>query len=121
MRVLKTLARVCVAPAALEDTLKFYERTLGKPRGLRYFHPGLGLELAEVGPVLLVSGPEAALAPVRDVRLSMSVDSLEDAVALVIDAGGRVVRPPTPVPTGRNVVVRHPDRTLVEYVELATA
>ena len=31
--------------------------------------------------------------------------------------GAAIVEPPKPVPTGSNMRVRHPDGTLVEYVE----
>ena len=113
--ILRTLTRVCVND--LENTLRFYERLTGKPAALRFALPAAGLELAQVGDLLIIAGKDAALQPVRATNATFLVDSVEEYLQFLIANGGTILRSPQEVPTGINMTVRHPDGLIVEYVE----
>lgn len=109
--------RTLVAAADLDLTVRFYEELLGQPCNLRFSYAERELEVAAVGPVLVIAGSETALAPVRDADATLLVPSLDAYLARATEIGGRVVEQPKVVPSGRNARVRHPDGLLVEYVE----
>jgi predicted enzyme related to lactoylglutathione lyase len=113
--ILRTLTRICVND--LDNTLRFYERLTGKPAALRFAMPAAGLELAQVGDLLIIAGKNAALQPVRATNATFLVDSVEEYLQFLIANGGTVLRSPQEVPTGINMTVRHPDGLIVEYVE----
>ncbi len=113
--ILRTLTRVCVND--LDNTLRFYERLMGKAAALRFSMPAAGLELAQVGDVLIIAGKDAALQPVRATNATFLVDSVEEYLQFLIANGGTILRSPREVPTGINMTVRHPDGLIVEYVE----
>lgn len=101
----------------LEPAIVFYEQLLGEPCDLRFDYPEMELSLASVGAVLLIAGSERALAPFAATDATLLVASLEQAAARVRAGGGEIVEEPKAVPTGRNMLARHPDGALVEYVE----
>ncbi|MEV0622112.1 hypothetical protein AB0I81_52955 [Nonomuraea sp. NPDC050404] len=109
--------RVLVPPDGLEPVVRFYEKLLAQPCNLRFSYPERRLELAGVGPVLVIAGAEAALAPVRATDATLLVPCLDAYLERATGLGARLVEPPKAVPTGRNARVRHPDGLLVEYVE----
>jgi len=113
--ILRTLTRICVND--LENTLRFYERLTGKTAALRFAMPAAGLELAQVGDVLIIAGKDDALRPVRATNATFLVDSVEEYLQFLIANGGTILRSPQKVPTGINMTVRHPDGLIVEYVE----
>jgi len=115
MKILRTLTRVCVNDIA--DTLQFYERLSGTKAGLRFTMPGAGLELASVGDVLIIAGTDDALRPFRSTNATFLVDSVEEFHRFLMANGGTIIRPPQVVPTGMNMIVRHPDGSVIEYVE----
>ena len=113
--ILRTLTRVCVND--LDNTIRFYERLTGKVAALRFAMPAAGLELAQVGDLLIIAGKDAALQPVRATDATFLVDSVEEYLQFLIANGGTILRAPQVVPTGINMTVRHPDGLIVEYVE----
>jgi predicted enzyme related to lactoylglutathione lyase len=48
------------------------------------------------------------------------VDDLDGVQALLDAHGGEILSGPKQVPTGRNVIVRHPGGVVFEYVEHTT-
>lgn len=94
-----------------------YEQLLGRACGQRVSYPEAGLRLASVGNVLLIAGSDTTLEPFRATAMTLLVASLDDCLAQFGALGIDVVKPPTAVPTGRNILARHPDGALVEYVE----
>jgi predicted enzyme related to lactoylglutathione lyase len=117
MRVLRALTRIYVEPGRLDGAVAFYERLFGEPCRLRFAYEAVGLELAEVGAVLLLCGTEEALRGFRPTAMTVMVSSIEESRAALAALGAEIVEPPKRVPTGSNMRVRHPDGTLVEYVE----
>ena len=117
MTVLRVLTRIYVEAGGLDAAIAFYERLFGQICRLRFDCARVGLEVAEVGPVLLLCGTAEALRPFRATVLTVMVDSLSQCRDTLSAFGAEIVEPPKRVPTGSNLRARHPDGTLVEYVE----
>lgn len=119
MKVLKILSRLYVND--LNQALEFYEELLGTPVTRRLELPQIGLELAQVGDILLVAGSDEALRTFRSTQATFLVDSLDEFKAYLEEKGAELIRGPNKVPTGRNMTVRHPDGSVIEYVEHSKA
>lgn len=115
MKILKTLSRLYIND--LGSTLEFYEELLGTPASMQFEIPQLGLELAQIGDVLLIAGSEEALKPFRSTQATMLVNSLDEFKNYLKEKGAVIIRGPDTVPTGRNMTVRHSDGAVIEYVE----
>jgi len=79
--------------------------------------PAAGLELAQVGDILIIAGPDEATLPFRPTNATFLVDSIDEYYRFLRSNGATIIRPPQQVPTGINMNVRHPDGLIVEYVE----
>jgi predicted enzyme related to lactoylglutathione lyase len=108
---------VYVEPAALEPAIAFYEAVQGVALDRRFSMPSRGLELATVGGFVLVAGGAEALSRVQHVQATIAVEALEPVIAAMSAAGAAILDGPRDVPTGRNLTARHPDGTVVEYVQ----
>ncbi|MGX8126189.1 VOC family protein [Clostridioides difficile] len=75
------------------------------------------MELAQVGNVLLLSGSDDALKPFIETKSTFIVDSVDEWRSYLLKNGAVVVRDKKKVPTGYNMTVKHPDGTIVEYVQ----
>lgn len=75
------------------------------------------LNLAQVGDILLVAGSDEALKTFRSTQATFLVDSLDEFKVYLEEKGAILIRGPNKVPTGRNITVRHPDGSVIEYVE----
>ena len=115
MKVLKILSRLYVDDLNL--AIEFYEGLLGIPTAMRFEISQIGLELAQVGDILLIVGSEEALKPYRITQATFLVDSLDEFKAYLEEKGAEVIRESAKAPTGRNMTVRHPDGSVIEYVE----
>jgi hypothetical protein len=67
MKILKTLSRLYVND--LNTALEFYDEFLGTPAAMRFEMPQIGVELAQVGDILLIAGSDEALKPLEARRL----------------------------------------------------
>ena len=112
MEILGTSLRVCVDD--LEAHVGVYERLTGT-RALR-FERG-GVSVAAVGAFLLMSGPEAELEVLRKVAATIAVKDVTEAYAVLTEVGAQVIAGPVPTPAGRNLLARHPDGSIFEYVD----
>jgi predicted enzyme related to lactoylglutathione lyase len=119
MKVLQTFSRLYVND--LNSSLEFYEELLGTPAAMRFEIPQIGLELAQIGNILLIAGSEEALKPFRSTQATFLVDSLDDFRVFLEKKGAEIIRGPNKVPTGRNMTIRHPDGSVIEYVEHSKA
>jgi predicted enzyme related to lactoylglutathione lyase len=117
MKVLRVLARIYLDPADLNETVEFYEKLFGVECDLRLKYAEVGLELTGIGPVLLIAGSEERLRNFRQTQATFLVDSIDDFRNWLLGAGAVILEEPKKVPTGRNMRVRHPDGTVIEYVE----
>lgn len=115
MKILQTLSRLYISDLNL--ALEFYEDLLGTPAAMRFEIPQIGLELAQIGNVLLIAGSDEVLKPFRSTQATFLVDSLDEFRAYLTGKGAEITRGPDKVPTGRNMTVRNPDGSVIEYVE----
>jgi predicted enzyme related to lactoylglutathione lyase len=76
------------------------------------------VQLAQVGPFLLLSGDTA---PYRDRVATILVRHLPPVVAAIEAAGGDLLEGPSPAPNGDRLIARHPDGSVFEYIETGDA
>ncbi len=112
----EVLARVYVE--SLDDVLPLYQRLAGDAPTRRFAFRDV--ELAWVGPFLLVAGTPAALAPLRNRAATVLVDDLDVVAATIISAGGALLEGPGESPNGSRLIAEHPDGTVFEYLHIVT-
>ena len=109
----KILARVFVPD--LDAAIPLYEE-LAQARAERFGFRDV--ELARVGPFLLLAGNTSAY---RDRTATVQVASLAPVLAALKAAGGEVVEGPAAAPNGARLIARHPDGAVFEYIETSEA
>lgn len=114
MKVIRNLTRIYLAPEAMDKTLAFYESVFGECRFRIQYE---GLDLASVGPFFLCAGSNEALEPYREMRTILIVDSLNEFKESLLAHGAEILSEPQQLPTGSNMVAKHTDGSVVEYVE----
>jgi predicted enzyme related to lactoylglutathione lyase len=112
MDILGTSLRVCVSD--LDAAVGVYERLTGA-EAVR-FRRG-NVTVAAVGCFFLMSGPEAELSVLRKIAATLAVKDVDEAVADLTAVGADIIAGPLPTPIGRNLVARHPDGSIFEYVD----
>jgi predicted enzyme related to lactoylglutathione lyase len=117
MKVLNILTRRYLTLEELDPAVTFYETLIGQKARLRFDYPEYDLRLAQVASILFIAGTEQSLKRFTATHMTFMVDDIEAFATHLPTVGATIVEPPKPVPTGRNMLVRHPDQTLVEYVE----
>jgi predicted enzyme related to lactoylglutathione lyase len=117
MKILNILARRYLPLDQLDATVAFYEGLIGQPARLRFDYPAFDLRLAQIASILFIAGTEQSLARFKATQLTFLVDDIDAYAAHLPTLGATVIEQPKAVPTGRNMLVRHPDQMLVEYVE----
>ncbi len=98
----------------LDGAVSFYEALTGEVAE-RFAYGQIAL--ARVGGFLLMSGTPAALVALTWVNATILVDDVEEVAAAVREFGGEVVSGPHDVTSGRNLVARHPDGSMFEYID----
>lgn len=117
MKILNILARRYLPLDELDEAVAFYEALIGETARLRFDYPEYELRLAQVASILFIAGTNESLKPFAATHLTFLVDDIESYAEYLPTIGANVVEAPKVVPTGQNMLVRHPDNTLVEYVE----
>lgn len=117
VKVLSILSRLYVDPDEIETSITFYEKLMGEECSLRFSYELAGITLATVGNVLLIAGPGKRLEKFQRVQATLMVDSLDDFRAMLIEQGAEILDDAKPLPMGNNMLVRHPDGNVVEYIE----
>ncbi|MEV0275775.1 VOC family protein [Streptomyces sp. NPDC050610] len=112
MDILGTSLRVCVND--LDAAIGVYERLTGAEA--QRFQRG-AVSVAAVGCFFLMSGPEAELSILRKITATIAVADVDVAVDDLRAVGAQVIAGPVPSPIGRNLVARHPDGSVFEYVD----
>jgi predicted enzyme related to lactoylglutathione lyase len=111
----RVIARVTVDD--LDQALPLYQGLTGVTEPQRFGFRDV--ELAAVGPFLLLSGPGAAA--YSDRAATLMVGDLGLAIAELLRAGGTIVEGPAPSPGGTRLIARHPDGAVFEYIETGGA
>lgn len=117
MKVLNILVRRCLPLDRFDEAVAFHETLIGQTARLRFDYPEYQLKLAQVASILFIAGTAESLAPFVATHATFFVEDIESFAAHLPKVGAEVLEPPKPVPTGWNMLARHPDGTLVEYVE----
>jgi predicted enzyme related to lactoylglutathione lyase len=117
VKVLNILVRRYLPLDQFETAVSFHEELIGQKARLRFDYPAYNLKLAQVASILFIAGTEDSLAPFRATHASFMVDDIQSFARHLPSVGAEIVRPPKDVPTGWNMLVRHPDGSLIEYVE----
>lgn len=117
MKVLNILTRRYRPLEQLDAAVAFYEALIGQPARLRFDYPRYDLRLVQVASILFIAGTEQSLKRFTATHMTFMVEDIEAFVAYLPTVGATVVETPKTVPTGRNMLIRRTDQTLVEYVE----
>lgn len=115
MKIKQTLTRFYVND--MDQAIRFYEKLLDEKCSSRFFYAQVGLELAVISNILLISGSESALKPYIGTQATFLVDSLVEFKEMLLNNGAKIIRDLQNVPTGINMTVKHLDGTIIEYVE----
>ncbi|NGN62560.1 VOC family protein [Streptomyces sp. A7024] len=97
----------------LEAAIPFYERLTGQ-QAARFAYAGV--QLAGVGPFLLISGPDEAVQQAARVNATVATADLTAVIEEAVAAGATMVMPPQPTPNGLRAILRHPHGGVYEYV-----
>ena len=123
--IVEVQSRVFVPPEQFRAAVAFYKAMTGGHCSLHFPFPERGLELASVSSpgasFLIIAGAEAALAPFRSTALTVLVTDIAAAIERLLPLGVTVLQGITPVPTGYQTRLRHPDGLVVEYVQHTAA
>jgi hypothetical protein len=119
MRILRVMARAYAAPEQMDIVIAFYERLFGEQCKIRLPLPALGLEIAAVGSVHVLSGPEDKLRPFRAAQATFWVDSVANAEKELRQWSSELLVGPERGPGGSFMIARHPDGLAVEYIDQA--
>jgi hypothetical protein len=107
----QVIARVLVED--LDSAIPLYQGLAGAAEARRFGFRDV--ELAAVGPFLLLSGPGAAA--YSDRAATLVVGDLSLVIAELRRAAARIVEGPAPSPGGTRLIARHPDGAVFEYIE----
>lgn len=97
----------------LERAIDQYRRIAGVDTVHRFTFGAI--ELAWIGPFLLLHGPQDALAAARRTA-TLIVDDLPEAEHRILRSGGRTLEGPTDGPNGRRLIAELPDGAVFELI-----
>jgi len=115
LKIIQVLNRFYVTE--INEAIQLYESLFDTKCCLRFYYEETGLELAQIGNVLLISGSEEALKPYKETKATFIVNSLEGFKKYLLENESTIIRDIKIVPTGKNMTIKHPDGTIVEYVQ----
>ncbi|NMO50033.1 hypothetical protein HH310_02330 [Actinoplanes sp. TBRC 11911] len=110
MQILRTLVRIVVD--SLDDSLPLFE-DLTDTTGIRFPYREWQIGIAQ--DFLLVQIP-AGTGPAWVIQALCVVDELSETLQTLTDGGAEILRGPTDVPSGRNIIARHSDGMVIEYL-----
>ena len=117
MKILNILVRRCIPIVDFESAVVFHEKLIKQKARLRFDYPEYGLKLAQVASILFIGGSDESLAAFIATHATFLVDDIFAYEAHLPTIGASILETPKKVPTGWNMLVKHPDGTLIEYVE----
>lgn len=119
--ILESYVRVYVDACGLNEACIFYKGLLDGEETFRFSHDRAGLEIVAISSarlsVILIAGSAESRRPFEPTRLTVRIDGLESVVAELKQFGAEQLEPVQPTPIGRKTRFRHPDGTVVEYIE----
>jgi hypothetical protein len=115
MKIQQILNRIYVNE--MNQTVAFYENLLGEKCKMRFEHKQFHLELAQVGSILIIAGSDEVMKSFKDTKATFLVDSIIEFKDFLLANGATIMKDVKETPTGINMIVKHLDGTIVEYVE----
>ncbi len=115
MKIQQILNRIYVNE--IDQTITFYENLLGEKCNMRFKHVQFHLELAQVGSILIICGSDEVLKSFKNTKLTLLVDSVILFKDFLLKNGSVIIKDIKETPTGKNMIVKHFDGTIAEYVE----
>jgi len=113
--ILKTYTRIITSD--LDASLKPLKLLVGRDPDLRIPLPDIGVELVAIGDFFIIAGAADAIASFHNVLGPVIVDDLEATQTLLEQGGAEITAPSREVSTGRLMFSRHPDGTVIEWLE----
>ena len=117
MKILQVITRLYVSREQLETSVTFYESVFGEKSSMRVTYPEAGIEAVQVGSLLLFAGSDQALEPFKTTQANFLVDSLSEWKDFLEKNGATLIEGPKQAPTGPEMRVKHPDGSLIKYVQ----
>jgi len=115
MKVLST--SVPIVTRDIDAAIERYEALTREPVRERFQVPGQGIEIAILGSLTIIAGPEEKIGALRNLRGTFIVDSLAEYDAHLRATGATTLYGPQATPAGRNMIVRDVEGVVFEFVE----
>ena len=115
MKVLRT--SVPIFTHDLEAAIERYEALTRETVRERFEVPEQGIEIAILGSLTIIAGPEKEIGALRNLRATFIVDSLAEYDAHLRSTGATMLQGPRPTPAGTNLIVRDVEGVVFEFVE----
>ena len=101
----------------IEAAIERYEALARETVRERFELPDQGIEIAILGSLTIIAGPEEKLGALRNVRATFVVDSLAEYDAHLRSTGATMLQGPSATPAGTNMIVRDVEGVVFEFVE----
>jgi predicted enzyme related to lactoylglutathione lyase len=115
MKVKQILNRIYVNE--MDQAVAFYENLLDEKCSMRFEHKQFHLELAQVGSILVICGTDEVLESFKNTKATFIVDSIIEFKNFLLENDATIIKDVKKTPTGLNMIVKHFDGMIVEYVE----
>jgi len=111
-----TAISVVVHSSDHDAAVQRYQQLLGAPPAREFIIPERGVTVTVFPGLSVITGTPEVLAPVRDLRATIFVDSLAAMRAQLAESGWTAEGP---LGGGSSLLARDPDGTLTEFVEIS--
>ncbi len=115
MKVKQILNRIYVND--MDQAVEFYVNLLDEKCSMRYEHKQFHMELAQVGSILIICGTDEVLESFKNTKATFIVDSLIEFRDFLLENDATIMKDIKETPTGLNMIVKHFDGMIVEFVE----
>ena len=115
MKVLST--SVPIFTRDMEVAIERYEALTRETVRERFEVPEQGIEIAILGSLTIIAGPEKEIGALRNLRATFIVDSLAEYDAHLRSTGATTLQRPRSTPAGTNLIVRDVEGVVFEFVE----
>jgi hypothetical protein len=115
MKVLST--SVPIFTRDIDAAIERYEALTHETVRKRFEVPEQRIEIAILGILTIIAGPDTNIGALRNIRATFIVDSLAEYEAHLRSTGATTLQGPSPTPAGTNLIVRDVEGVVLEFVE----
>jgi predicted enzyme related to lactoylglutathione lyase len=101
----------------IEAAIERYEALTRETVRERFEVTEQGIEIATLGSLTIIAGPEKEIGALRSLRATFIVDSLAEYDAHLRSTGATMLQGPRPTPAGTNLIVRDVEGVVFEFVQ----